>query len=172
MTRIVLTHAHLDHAGGAAEIAARTGAVVHVHTADAGAVRGGDHVPGHDRTRAGRLMRRTPAQHFPPVAVGAELRDGDRLPGGLQVLHTPGHTPGHICLLHAPSGVLATGDLLGNHLRRVALPLPFVCSDPEENRRQVARVAALEPAVLAFAHGPEVRGPGAAAAVRRFRDGG
>ena len=104
VVRIVLTHAHSDHAGGAAEMAARTGAPVAVHERDAPYAEAG-RAPDFDPSLlVGRLMTRLPAGGFPPVAVGERLSDGQVLDvgGGLRVVATPGHTPGHVSLLHEP----------------------------------------------------------------------
>ena len=112
--RIVLTHAHIDHAGGLAEVRSRAGdPPVHLHEAEARFVREGISPPPDTSLTVGRLMARGPDQRFTPVRVGRELHDGDVLPvaGGLRVIHTPGHTPGHVSLLHEPDGVLITRRL-------------------------------------------------------------
>lgn len=83
---IVLTHAHRDHTGGAAMIRAETGAEVVVHPAEA---------------------------QYAAVPVDRLVEDGDTLPLGtlrLEVVHTPGHSPGHICLFLTPQRVLFSGD--------------------------------------------------------------
>ena len=91
---ILLTHAHFDHTGGVAELhAAHPDVPVFLHPADAA---------------------RLGSQVFPPIgAPTVPYRDGDAVTlGGLtiQVLHTPGHTPGGVCLL--VEDVLFTGDTL------------------------------------------------------------
>ena len=57
---------------------------------------------------AGRFFRYLPSGGFAPFKITTSLTDGAILPiaGGLQVVHTPGHTPGHISLLHRPSEIL------------------------------------------------------------------
>lgn len=99
---VVLTHGHFDHLGGATALVEATGASLMVHEADApyitraegtgGALFGFDHTaPEADRT----------------------LTEGDTVEAGeltLEVLHTPGHTPGCICLYGA--GHLFSGDTL------------------------------------------------------------
>ena len=116
VVRIVLTHAHSDHAGGAAEMAARTGSPVAVHARDAPYVEAGRAPEFDPSLLVGRLMTRLPAGGFPPVAVGERLSDGQLLDvgGGLRVVATPGHTPGHVSLLHEPTATLITGDALFN----------------------------------------------------------
>jgi glyoxylase-like metal-dependent hydrolase (beta-lactamase superfamily II) len=168
VVRIVLTHAHGDHAGGAAEMVARTGAPVAVHEADTAYVEAGEHPPYDPSLLVGRLITRMPGGGFPPVPVGDRLADGQLLDvaGGLRVVATPGHTPGHVSLLHEPSGTLITGDALFNlrHLRFSPRPL---CTDFRLNER-TAHVLG-EPAYdrVAFTHGTEIL-QGAREAVRGF----
>ena len=157
VTRLLLTHAHTDHAGGAAYVAGRTGRTaqgVGVHADDADSVRTG--VAPRPGSRLGRLTARF--QGFTPLAVDEELTDGQVLPdaGGLRVIHTPGHSPGHVAYLHEPTGVLVTGDSIFN-LRRLRWPVKAFCSDFALTRRTAHVLGELDYDVAAFTHGPEVR---------------
>jgi len=153
--RIVLTHAHTDHAGGAAEMAARTGAVVAVHEADAAAVEAGRH-PRYDASlRAGRLLQRLPGGAFPPVAVDERLTGDEVLDGGLRVVATPGHTPGSICLLHELTATLIVGDTLFHHRRLRLCPRPL-CTDFRLNEQTAQVLAELPYDRVGFAHGAEI----------------
>lgn len=116
---IVLTHAHADHAGGAAALAARTGSPVFASATDAPAVRGSE-----------KPAPPPVARVFPPVAwimnllpgaegveLAATVTESDHaiLPEDLRVIDTPGHTPGHISvLLDRSGGVLFVGDAAYN----------------------------------------------------------
>ena len=122
VTRLLVTHAHPDHVGGLSGLRGRTGATVAVHERDAAYVREGKG-PVLDRsTLGGRLMRHKGKSA--PTPVDDELVDGQVLDvaGGVRVLHTPGHTPGHIALLHEPSRVLITGDSIWNAFNRMRWP--------------------------------------------------
>ncbi|WIB62091.1 MBL fold metallo-hydrolase (plasmid) [Curtobacterium sp. MCLR17_007] len=99
---IVITHCHSDHIGAVNEVAAATGAPVMCGRADAAAV-GDPHLSGFDEVDSTYAVRR----------IDRELADGDTIAWGthtLQVLETPGHTPGSICLVD--DDILITGDTL------------------------------------------------------------
>jgi glyoxylase-like metal-dependent hydrolase (beta-lactamase superfamily II) len=160
--RIVLTHAHGDHAGGAAALVRASGvAGVVVHEDDAGYARRGEGPP-RDVRYAGPTWLRPLGDRmsaFPPVDVAGTLADGDVLPvvGGLRVVHTPGHTPGHASLVHDATGVLITGDAIWNMRSRMTWPVPAFCTDVRLTQQTADVLGELDYAVAAFTHGPEIR---------------
>ena len=159
VTRIVLTHAHSDHAGGASDMVERTGVPgIDVHEDDAAYLASGHNAPTSGSTM-GRLLSRSSSARFDPVAVGEPLTDGQVLDvaGGLRVLHTPGHSPGHVSLLHQDSGVLITGDAIFNMASRMTWPMAAVCSSASQNKQSAHVLGELEYSVAAFTHGPEIR---------------
>lgn len=167
VTRLLVTHAHPDHVGGLATMRGRTGATVAVHERDAAYVREGKG-PVLDRsTLGGRLLRRN--RGSAPTPVEDELVDGQVLDvgGGLRVVHTPGHSPGHVALLHQASSVLITGDSIWNMRSRMTWPVPAFCTDVAMAKETAHVLAELEYQVAAFTHGPEIR-EGAREAVRGF----
>lgn len=170
VTSIILTHAHLDHAGGAARMAGLCGLPgIAIHEADAQSAATG-RPPATDATvPGGRIVSRMPNGRFKPVAVREALTDGAQLPlaGGLQVHHTPGHTPGHISLLHPSSGLLITGDALFNVRSRLSWSIGLYCTSFAQARASAAVLADLEYDTVGFMHGPELR-QGAREAVRGF----
>lgn len=160
VTRIILTHAHADHAGGAAAMVTRTGvAGLDIHEDDASFIAAGHAPPTDQTTTSGRLFSRMPGATFDAAQVANELHDGDLLPvaGGLLVVHTPGHTPGHISLLHQPTGVLITGDAIFNLAWRLRWPLAAICTSFRQNKQSAHQLGELEYRIAAFTHGPEIR---------------
>ena len=101
---IVITHAHIDHIGGAQKLKAVTGAPVYMNLEDTELQRMMD-------VQASWLRMPTPEA----VEIDVPARDGDRLLVGateIHVLHTPGHTQGSICLWMPGEGKLVAGDTL------------------------------------------------------------
>jgi len=131
---------------------------VDIHEDDVEYITRGVEAPGPPGGMA-RLLRRGPTSRFEPVAVSEALTDGQLLPiaGGVRVLHTPGHTPGHVSLLHESSGVLITGDVIFNLAWRMTWPVSFVCTNAALNKRSATVLADTSYQVAAFTHGPEIR---------------
>src|SRR5690242_7411063 len=157
VTRLMLTHAHPDHAGGAAYVAKETGHDFGIHEADADFVRRGVSPPRDQSFLLGRLLGRG-KNGFPPVSVGETFTDGQVIPfaGGIQVVHTPGHSPGHASYLLRDSGVLITGDAIFN-VRGLRWPIKSFCTDFRLTTQTATRLAELEYTTAAFTHGPELR---------------
>lgn len=158
--RILLTHAHFDHAGGAAQMVDESAASgVDVHEDDAGYVETGTRAPGDAATTSGRLLSRAPWGDFRATPVAQRLRDGDVLPvaGGLRIVHTPGHTPGHVSLLHPETAILITGDSIFNMNSRMSWPTKAVCTSFRQNVETAHVLGELDYAIAAFTHGPEIR---------------
>lgn len=171
VTHLLLTHAHNDHAGGARAVVEATDSVVWTHEREAVYLSEG-RMPTPDRsTRGGRLLARSGGGGFAKVDVAETFVDGAVLPvgGGLTVVHTPGHTPGHCAFLHASTGVLVTGDALFN-VRGLRYSFKSPCTDVALSRTSAARLGELDFEVAGFTHGAHVS-TGARAAVRAFLAG-
>lgn len=161
-----LTHGHADHQGASAALCGELGLELWCPAGDADAVERGDL---RDRGPVNLVTR---AQHRwwagPAHAVARRLREGDDV-GGFTVLETPGHSPGHVSFWRAHDRTLIAGDaLFGRHrvTGRPGLyePPGIFTLDPAANRKAIRRLAALEPAVVCFGHGPPLRDPARLAA--------
>jgi hydroxyacylglutathione hydrolase len=115
---IFLTHAHFDHYGSARAIREKTGALIGIHHLDAPALMRGatliDSSKGWGRLGLPLLPLAEKMLSIKPTIADVLLDDGDRLDHfGLRarVLHTPGHSSGHCCLIVQDS-LAFTGDLL------------------------------------------------------------
>jgi glyoxylase-like metal-dependent hydrolase (beta-lactamase superfamily II) len=151
--RIVLTHAHPDHVQGAAQLRRLTGAKILIHHEDSEWL-GMGRVPAHGRSGAlGRLADRLAKLHWTPFGADATLADGELIEGsgGLRVIHTPGHSPGHIALYHEPSGTALVGDAIF-HRGDLALGPASLAADPSLRAGSLARIPR-EVRAVGFAHG-------------------
>ena len=141
---IVLTHAHSDHAGCAAELRRRTGARVALHAADAPLARAGENGVLAPTSQLGRIVRPFVDQPFEGFEPDILFRDGFALePYGVKgrVLATPGHTAGSASVLLA-NGETLIGDVLRGSLVWPNRAAPhFFCNDPDVNARSIVRLA-------------------------------
>src|SRR5438105_13413943 len=179
---IINTHLHIDHAGGNAEIQEVSGAGIHIHKDDAVYTDRERYVEKYCRD-ALRLMGNDAeipqSEAFQRQLLGREwgiermLEDGDEVDLGgdvrLQVLHTPGHTPGSASFYWESEQLLFSGDAVGGRGSRAnGFPLYFSASDYAASLKRLLEV---DIATLAQAHryrwsaptqeavrtGPEVR---------------
>ena len=164
IAEVVLTHCHPDHQGSVHQVCQRLGVPLACHAGDAAAMEGCQ--PMAPQSSAIRLSTRVWAG--PPYQVTRVLAEGDIVAAaavagataaGFQVLHTPGHTPGHVIFFRESDRVAIVGDVARNMsfvtLRTGLREPPRVFTvDQSENRRSIRRLAELRPATILFGHGP------------------
>ena len=116
---LVLTHGHVDHAGGAGDVERTHGVATWVHPDD-------DFLTLAPDEQLRLLFGVRPPGSYEPPRDRHPLGDGDTLDMAgfrLIVRHTPGHTPGHVCIEVAGEGVLFSGDqLFAGSIGRTDLP--------------------------------------------------
>ena len=162
LEHIVLTHAHRSHLGGLAVLKRLSGAKVFAHEREADIV-AGDRVAERVSLVPHKPLRvYFPFQLFAALGLGAhkpvpvdESLDGQTEIGGLQVLHIPGHTPGHLGFYSADKGVLIAGDAVSTWPAFGAGWGSFTLNEPQ-HRASIRTLAALEPKVLGVGHGDPI----------------
>jgi glyoxylase-like metal-dependent hydrolase (beta-lactamase superfamily II) len=154
LARIVCTHAHPDHVGGVREMAGDREVEVLMHPADLDglSVALRDAVANRNRGQLIAYFTRHPGEATP-------IQDGQVLPilGGLRVVHTPGHTPGSVCLYAERHKLLFVGDALQVIRRKVTFASRVFSEDLTLARASVARMADLDVETIAFSHYPPLR---------------
>ena len=157
---VVLTHWHNDHAAGARETQARSGAKVYCGQAEVPFVVRETRRPGWIGSLGDRWPERGPLVLAKGLLTNAPRRaveepvvaaDSDEIEG-LQVVATPGHTPGHISVWEPDRRILFTGDALavvGGSIRHMSRS---VTPDRDEAKRSMQRVIELEPAIICPGH--------------------
>jgi glyoxylase-like metal-dependent hydrolase (beta-lactamase superfamily II) len=151
---LALTHAHPDHWGAAPAICARLELPLACHEADADIVAG--IVPA---AQDGWMFRAAKVawEHGTCEQV-QRLQQGDEV-AGFQVVHTPGHTRGHVIYFRESDRVAVVGDLFNTmamwtRRRRLSEPPPHVSVDAQENRRSILALLELAPSLVLPGHGP------------------
>jgi glyoxylase-like metal-dependent hydrolase (beta-lactamase superfamily II) len=155
LDRIICTHGHPDHIGGIRELVRdRDDVAILIHPADLA----GLNLPLREalaRTDEGSVRRGRVLQYLTRTPQDCTpIGDGELLPvlGGVRVIHTPGHTPGSICLYSERLRLLFTGDVLQVIRGRLTYASSFFSHDHAEARGSVGRLAALDVDTIALSH--------------------
>jgi len=150
VARIVLTHRHFDHIGGAEGLSSSLGAKLFAHSADAEVLRNGDGW----QTLSILFGVQGVALDVTDLDEGTVLDTGSHR---FKILHTPGHTPGSISLHEEATGILISGDtVFADGVGRWDLP----SGDPDALRESVRMLSGLNVKDLYPGHGPCVKGRG------------
>jgi glyoxylase-like metal-dependent hydrolase (beta-lactamase superfamily II) len=159
--RVALTHGHGDHVGSVDELKTELGDGVQVSMPELDA-----RIHAGEKVVEGKLTG-----SWPTLATSPDVRlaPGDRV-GSLEVIPSPGHSPGHVAFLDTRDRTLIAGDVftsfgtvaVSNHFY-LRFPLAAMATfDKAEDLRSAQALRALDPALLVVGHGPAVRAPAAA----------
>ena len=152
-----ITHAHFDHTGSSHAVCEELGIPMWAGYDDVEAVE-----KGKMRSHFSRAQWLPSGSAHP---VERPLKEGDEV-GGFTVLETPGHSPGHITFWRESDRTLVCGDVMFGYnpfllMGGIMEPPQAFSFDPAQNRESARRIAALEPALTCFGHGPPLRDPAA-----------
>lgn len=171
VTQHVLTHAHVDHAGGTRRVVDALGVPARAGAEDLPALR-----DGRSEVRLPGVLRGLgmKATVYPPVPEATALSIGETVGPGFVVLSTPGHSAGHVSFWREADGVLICGDVINSMSllttrHGIREPPDVLTPDPARNRESIRTLADLGPRLILVGHGPIVRD--AAAPFRAFAEG-
>lgn len=164
---VILTHQDIDHIGAIREVlgAASRPVTVYAHAEDRPYIEGKRPLIKWSEERLVKVLEQVPEpmrdrmrtffQNPPSAEVTHVVEDGEVLPiaGGVQVIFTPGHTPGHISLYHLPSKTLIAGDATTCQDGRILGPSPQATEDMARATASHRRFADLDVAQVICYHG-------------------
>jgi glyoxylase-like metal-dependent hydrolase (beta-lactamase superfamily II) len=157
--RIALTHGHGDHVGSLDELKGKLGAEVQVLMSEPDA-----------RIHAGETgVEGKPKGSWPTLSTVPDVRlaPGDRV-GSLEVIPSPGHTPGHVAFLDTRDRTLIAGDVfttfgsvqVTNHFYWRFPLAAMATNDKQQDLASARALRALDPSLLVVGHGGAVSAPG------------
>lgn len=163
LKRILITHADPDHTGGLAELQAKTAAKTFASAIEAQAIEAGTssrEIQGNALTKMLLDVMGKIIMPLSPAHVDEIIMPGQLLPvlGGLQVIATPGHTPGHVSFYAPAHHILIAGDSLNASSGTLKFSPAPVHWDFEKGRESAKHEAALGATAVCCGHGNVIEG--------------
>jgi hydroxyacylglutathione hydrolase len=159
ISMVALTHVHPDHQGVAKDVCEARGVPLACHAEDVDAMEGRRPV---QEASASNPVNRLIASIWqgPPHKVDRVLEEGGEV-AGFRIVHTPGHSRGHVLFFRESDRVVICGDVIRNMSYATGLPgikepPPLFTYDMAENRRSIRKLAELKPSLILPGHGPAV----------------
>jgi glyoxylase-like metal-dependent hydrolase (beta-lactamase superfamily II) len=164
LKRILITHADPDHTGGAAELKEKTGAKIFASKIEADAIEAGTtsrEVQGNPLMKAMFAVMGKVMMPLAPAHVDEIIMHGQVLPvlGGLQVVATPGHTPGHVSFYAPAHHILIAGDSLNASSGTLKFDPAPVHWNYQQGRESMKLEALLGATTVCCGHGNVIEGP-------------
>lgn len=158
----VLTHAHPDHQGASRFLCETRSIPLWCGANDRYAAETGVFSEPWSGQLQWPLFRVADTVGGPGQPVARTLEEGDAV-ADFVVVDTPGHTAGHLSLWREDDGTVILGDVASHRnplslSSRLREPSRLVTRDPRANRRSIAKIAALQPTLVCFGHGPPLDG--------------
>jgi glyoxylase-like metal-dependent hydrolase (beta-lactamase superfamily II) len=157
LKQMLITHSDPDHYGAAKDVQDATGCEIWSTQIEADAMKvGGGSREIAARGWAAKILIRIvgPMMATPAVTVARVISDGDILPllGGLQVIASPGHTPGHVSFFLPEERILIAGDAILNEKGKPAPTTNNTTGDPVMAIASAKKLLALNPLVIGCGH--------------------